>query len=183
MVATVDPGTEEMKHQTIIVMEGPDGCGKTNIGKALADEICVPYFKVETERRNWHAGEFVKALEHDQTYIVQFLEQTGHSVLIDRAWPSEYVYSRVFGRQTNMDVLEEVDGRFAMLDAKIVLCLRNDYSVVQDDLVDSSRLMGIHDAYLDFARWTRCKVTHLYVDDGWKSQQEQVNNVICRAFR
>jgi len=67
--------------QTVIIMEGPDGCGKTEIGKALSKQFGIPYFKVNSEHENWRKGKFKEALEFDQTYITQFLKQTGHSRL------------------------------------------------------------------------------------------------------
>ena len=35
--------------QQIIIFEGPDGCGKTNISTSLSKDIRVPYFKNKDE--------------------------------------------------------------------------------------------------------------------------------------
>jgi hypothetical protein len=145
-------------------MEGPDGCGKTNIGQALSKYFGIPYFKVETEHENWRAGKFKEALEFDQTYISQFLQQTGFSCIIDRAYPSEFVYSGVYNRETNFDVLSEVDKRFSKMDAIIVLCRRDDYSNVKDELVETNMLGKLNEEYKLFKEWTLCNVIDIKVD-------------------
>ena len=150
----------------IIIMEGPDGCGKTEIGKVLSHTLLIPYFKVSSEKQNWRKGKFKEALEFDQTYISEFIEQVKPSVIIDRAWPSEFVYSKVFKRETNHAVLRRVDDKFAELGAVVVLCLRRNYEGARiDELVQWRHLHDLHDGYLEFAEWTRCKTVTLYVDD------------------
>ena len=152
-------------NQRIIVLEGPDGCGKTEIGKGLAKRIGVPYFKMNTEAQNWRKGKFKEALEFDQTYLVQFLKQTGYSAVIDRAWPSEWVYSRVFKRDTNPNVLFDVDRAFAGLGTRIIIPWREDYSRNRhDDLVPNSKLIELHEAYFDFMEWTACDTIPINVD-------------------
>src|SRR3954464_5618431 len=93
------------QEQWRIIFDSPDGTGKTNIAQALAKELRVPYFRMGSQHDNWRARKFKEALEFDQTYISEFLSQTKHSVIIDRAYPSEWVYSRVYGRETNEEVL------------------------------------------------------------------------------
>jgi len=151
--------------QEVIILEGPDGCGKTNIGLALAKNTSIPYFKVNSEHENWRNGRFKEALEFDQTYISQFLQQTKHSCIIDRAYPSEWVYSDVFDRESNDHVLFEVDKRFAELGAIIVICRRHDYSSVKDELVESSHLIALDETYKAFVAWTECSVVEIFVDD------------------
>lgn len=152
--------------QKIIVLEGPDGCGKTNIGHGLTTELKIPYFKVNSEADNWRKGRFKEALEFDQTYILQFLQQTGYDVIIDRAWPSEWVYSQVYRRETNMTLLEKIDREHSKLGTTIVMPVRRDYSKNRhDDLVDNGMLPALHDKYMEFMEWTHCSVVSLFVDD------------------
>lgn len=159
-----------MARQRIIILEGPDGCGKTNIGQALSQRMGIPYFKPTTERDMWRDRSFKLALEYDQPYITQFLKQTGCSVIMDRAYPSEWVYSQVFKRETNHDVLGQVDFDFYKLGAQIIIPWRDDYSKNQDDdLVPADKLQELSDKYFEFIKWTRCdcipiNVNH-YKDD------------------
>lgn len=153
-------------HQKVIIFDSPDGTGKTNISQALSQELKVPYFRMGSQHDNWRRGKFKTALEFDQTYISEFLRQTGHSVIIDRAYPSEWVYSRVFGRDTNTKVLFQVDEAFAKMGTTIVIPLRHDYSKSrEDEVVLNSELPKLHDAYLEFQKWTQCNTIAIYVDD------------------
>lgn len=153
-----------MRTQKVIIMEGPDGCGKTEIGKELAKQMGIPYFKVSSEHENWKKGKFKEALRFDQTYISDFLKQTGYSCVIDRAWPSEYVYSDIFKRETDIHTLCEVDSAFSNINATVVLCMRNSYYEVKDELVPNEKLEEIHKKYLTFVDWTLCDVIVVPVD-------------------
>jgi hypothetical protein len=154
-----------VKRQEIILFEGPDGVGKTSIAKGLSQATGIPYFKMNSEHDNWRKGKFREALEFDQTYLSQFLRQTGCSVIIDRAWPSEWVYSRVFKRDTNHLILQQLDLEWAALGAKIIIPWRQDYSKNrEDELIPKEKLKSIHDKYFDFIRWTKCNVIPLNVD-------------------
>lgn len=153
-------------NQQVFIFEGPDGVGKTEISRGLSDLLGIPYFRMATQHDNWRKNKFQTALEFDQTYIAEFLSQTGTSAIIDRAFPSEYVYSAVYKRGTNHEVLRAVDKKFAEFGATIILLLRRDYeNSREDDLVDKSKLRALHNEYVAFAGWTQCNVIQLYVDD------------------
>lgn len=154
------------RHQELIIFDSPDGTGKTHIAQELSRVLGIPYFRMDTQHDNWRKGKFKTALEFDQTYISSFLEQTGHSAIFDRAYPSEFVYSAVYGRETNIDVLRQVDERFARMGAVIVIPLRWNYADSrEDEVVARSELPKIHEWYLNFMRWTRCRTVSLYVDE------------------
>jgi len=42
-----------MRKQQVIIFDGPDGCGKTNIAAALSDALGVPVFKNQFEWDNY----------------------------------------------------------------------------------------------------------------------------------
>lgn len=156
--------------QKVIVFEGPDGCGKTNISKALSSDLNVPYFKNKDEWKYFvnDPAYFVNALTYGDPYFLSYLEQTGASVIVDRWYPSEWVYSQVFNRPTNMDVLELIDKRAAGLGTKIVIPYRKNYQDVVDqfeDVITPGVLENVHAAYLRFVEWTECDTFLLNVDD------------------
>lgn len=153
------------REQKIIIFDSPDGTGKTEIAYALSKELKVPYFRMATQHENWRKGKFKEALEFDQTYLSEFLRQTRTDVVIDRAYPAEWVYSHVYKRKTNMDVLTQVDAAFARMGAYIVIPLRHDYSKNRkDEVVTDDKLKPLHDKYLEFCEWTRCSTIVIYVD-------------------
>ena len=151
--------------QKIVILDSPDGTGKTEIAYALSKELKVPYFRMATQHENWRKNKFKEALEFDQTYLAEFVRQTRASVVIDRAYPAEWVYSQVFKRPTNMDVLKTVDEAFARMGAYIVIPLRHDYSKSRkDEVVSPDKLKPLHDKYLEFREWTLCSTVTIYVD-------------------
>jgi len=76
------------------------------------------------------------------------------------------VYSRVYKRETNEEVLRQVDCTFADMGALIVIPLRRDYSNSrEDEVVAPEMLTRLHDMYLGFDDWTMCETLLMYVDD------------------
>ena len=156
-------------NQTIIIFEGPDGCGKTNMAHGLSGKIGAPYFKNKDEWKHFQddPSYFVNALTYGDPYFLSYLEQTGASVILDRSYPSEWVYSRVFGRETNTTALEFIDRKYAELGTKIIIPFRTCYSNVVDQFssVTPEKLSRIDSEYRDFARWTKCETLFVNVDD------------------
>jgi thymidylate kinase len=156
------------KNQKIIIFEGVDRCGKTNIALKLSNILKIPYFKNHLEKKYWNsANDFANAIKYDQPYFLQFLEQTGYSVIIDRSYPSEYVYSQIYNRKTDYTLIDEIDRRYAQLGASLMFLYRTDYSKVcnQDDLVSEDKFALIHKKYIEFSQMTKCRHAMINVDD------------------
>jgi hypothetical protein len=165
--------------QKIVIFDSPDGTGKTNIAVALAAKLGIPYFKMTTEHENWRKGKFKEALEFDQTYLMQFLRQTRYSVVIDRAYPAEWVYSQVFNRETNIDLIRSIDDEFARMGACIVIPVREDYSKSRDDdLVNKDMLPKLHDKYMEFRDFTKCSTVTMYVDSYRENLNEELSVLV-----
>lgn len=154
----------------LIVLEGPDQCAKTEIGTELANRLKIGYFKNTSE---WTADlrspdYFKNLLEYGATFLTDFLSQSKCSVVLDRFYPSELVYSRIFNRETNTSALEYCDKKFAESGGVIVLCRRKSYNGITDDLhsfIDSTALEKLDKEYDRFKSWTKCKVIEIFVDD------------------
>lgn len=153
---------------TVVLFDGSDKVGKTEMAKELSRRLSIPYFKNESE---WKAfsndpSYFVNALKYGDPYFYNFLKQTGHSTILDRSYPSEWVYSRVYGRKTDHDVLRYVDKLAAEIGIKIVIPYRTSYEGLHDDMhdIDSKHMQKISDAYSEFLNWTQCNVLHLCID-------------------
>lgn len=161
-------------NQTILMFVGADMCGKTQIAKEFGRLSGIPYFKASSEHDSYLSSKvskreaFLNQLRYADPRVFDVLKQTGHSILFDRAYPCEAVYSRVMGRETDEQMLQHMDEMWASIDAKIVFCHRNSYVGIVDDLdpkIDSNVLQRIHDGYVEFLRTTKCNVLHLNVDD------------------
>lgn len=152
-------------YQRIIIFDGPDGTGKTNIALGLNARTNIPYFKFSGEADYWRKNEFKTALEFDQPFMLEYLKQSKANIIWDRAWPSEWVYSKVFRRETNKALLERLDAEYARMGAWIVIPMRFDYSENEkDDLVPPEKLQELHLVYNDFCKWTACNTLRIYVD-------------------
>lgn len=141
------------------------------MAKALANRLNIPYFKNKGEHTYFGVRDteyFTNASKYIDSYMASFLLKTGHSVVLDRAWPSEYCYPRVFGRQQNMEVLDELDKRWAWLNTKIIIPFRSSYDGIVDDMhtqITPDRLRELDVLYAEFAQWTKCDTLRLNVDD------------------
>lgn len=168
-----------VREQRVFIFDGPDGCGKTSIAQALGMKLDIPYFRMPTQHENWRRGSFVDALRFDQTYLVELLRQTGYELILDRAYPAEWVYSQVFGRETDTETLERVDDAMSDLGAYIVIPVRRDYSDVRrDELVPADLLPRIHEKYAEFASWTRCPTVTVYVDDFGNDLKREIDVIL-----
>lgn len=68
-----------------IIIEGPDGAGKSTLAKSLADRLDMNILKM-TANGGQSAREYMQKLACD-------------GVIIDRCWVSEQIYSDLFGRE------------------------------------------------------------------------------------
>lgn len=72
-----------------IIIEGPDGAGKSTLAKSLADRLDMNILKM-TANGGQSVLEYVQKLACD-------------GVIIDRCWVSEQLYSDLFGRESRID--------------------------------------------------------------------------------
>ena len=72
-----------------IIIEGPDGAGKSTLAKSLADRLDMNILKM-TANGGQSVPEYKQKLACD-------------GVIIDRCWVSEQIYSDLFGREPRID--------------------------------------------------------------------------------
>jgi hypothetical protein len=163
-----------MNKQQLVLFCGPDMCGKTEISRELSRVTGIPYFKATSEHTSFLSSrvskndQFLNQLRFADSRVYDLLRQTCHSVIFDRGFPCEFAYSNVFDRETDLTMIKHMDEAYASLGAHVVLCHRSTYSGIVDDLdptINESYLNKLQDAYFDFARWTKCKLLKLNVDD------------------
>jgi|SRR6478609_1243816 len=163
-----------MSQQQLVFLVGPDRCGKTEIAKELSRWLNVPYFKATSEHTTFLSSrvskndQFLNQLRFAEPRVIDILRQTKHSMVFDRGFPCEFVYSKVMGRETDLTMLSHVDEAYSMMGAKIIICRRSSYVGIQDDLdptIKEETLQQLDDAYFEFLAMTRCKSLVLNVDD------------------
>lgn len=91
-----------------ILLEGPDGAGKTTLAAALQRRFRLPVVKNYAPPGDLAAGELANAYYHQ-------LEIPG-GIILDRAWPSEAIYSKAMGRECKISP-EEIATLWSDFDA------------------------------------------------------------------
>lgn len=153
----------------VVIFDGPDKCGKTEMATELSRRLGIPYFKNTAE---WDAfakspDYFANAMKYGDDYFYRFLRDTGISCILDRSYPSEWVYSRVYKRKTFGDALKKVDTIASSFGTKIIIPYRSSYLGMKDDIheIGEEELVELHREYNAFSKWTRCDALNLCVDD------------------
>lgn len=154
----------------MIALEGADMTGKSEISKELAKRLDYAYFKNSGEwtAELWSTEYFKNVLTYGATLQTDMLCQVRPNVILDRYYPSEWVYSKVFKRESDDRILTWLDQKFAEANGRIVICRRKSFDGISDDLhkyVNTETLKELDKKYEEFAAWTKCKVMTLWVDD------------------
>lgn len=161
-------------------------CGKTQIAKELSKRLNIPYFKSSNEHSSFLASRaskselFLNQLLYADPRAFDLVKQTGQSVVMDRGFPCEWVYSTVFKRKTDKEFILHMDSLWASLGAKIIFCWRSSYDGIVDDLdptLSGYLLQDIHDEYVNFLKLTKCEVIQLCVDD--EDLEREINDLMC----
>ncbi len=153
-----------------IAFVGPDRTGKSNIAEALSKELLIPVFKNSGEwRTELDATDyFLNLLRFGGPFLMDFMDQTNSSVILDRFYPCELVYAKAFGRETDEKVVQWMDENFAKSGGKLIFCLRKSYAGLVDDVypddLPPSKLEEISSLYLDFQKQTACDSLVIYTD-------------------
>lgn len=136
----------------VVVLEGPDGAGKTT----LAEELCNRYGG-HYVHRTWRKG--MDVWDH-HTEALQIANARSHEqlVVIDRLWPSEAIYGEVYRGESdykhNSRAMDRVLNRMAAL---YVLCVPRDQNYVRG--IHAERAAAGGEMYSNIDR-----VTQTYVD-------------------
>lgn len=156
--------------QQIIIFIGPDRSGKTTIANALSKELNIPYFKKKNEKSLFYSRD-LSTLFSEAFYILDFLKETKYSIIRDREYPCEKIYSTVYNRETNEDLIWALDKEYAKLNTKIIYCYKSHYDNFDDDLVKIEEIENIKQEYEKFLILTKNKYIKLCTDSQHLSSQ------------
>jgi hypothetical protein len=138
-----------------IIVVGPDRVGKTTLVGHMSEILGVPSFKCPAEKKIFREGGR-SSLAFDYT-LTNFLGQTGYRFISDRGYPCEWVYSRVFKRETDMDLLGRIDVMHAAMGTRILYVHSSEPPREEDDLVPADRYWDVVRGYDDFMHATDTK--------------------------
>lgn len=140
-----------------LIVIGPDRVGKTTVCNRLSSLSGLPVFKFPSEKEIFKNGGS-DSLIFDWG-LTQFLKQSEYNFISDRGYPCEYVYSQVFGRKTNLDLLKKIDEEHAKLGTEIIFLHSTDVPEEEDDIIDKKYYYEIVDMYYNFVHtFTKCNV-------------------------
>ena len=80
----------------IIILEGADGCGKTSVSQLLHNTLPLStLIKLSGAPKHVNSKEWMM---EDYDSSAHFLIELGNKshIILDRAWPSEWVYAPIF---------------------------------------------------------------------------------------
>ena len=170
-----------MSKQKSIILEGTERTGKTNIASALSKRTGIPIFKAQVQKKFFMGdrSQFLPFLRFGETTLADFLEQTGTSVILDRNWPSEIVYSEYFNRPTDVNVTRMLDEAYARMGALIVVCTRlKGYAgrVDEDDpSIKEEQITAID--WLYKKRIPNVKTSHVFLDTSDEDLDRELNEI------
>ena len=154
-----------------IAFIGPDMTGKSNIAAELSSQTGIPVFKNSGEWQTQldSSDYFLNLLRFGGPFLMDFMKQTDASVILDRFYPCELVYSEAFNRETDTAAISWMDDNFAKAGGKFVVCVRKNYEGLVDDQypddLPTDMLYLLDKLYRSFAETTACECLILETDD------------------
>jgi len=159
--------------QNLIIWEGCDGCGKTNIAAAVSEKLGIPVYKSGLEDQMFYDKDSqYLVLKHGNYEMIKLLDVANSNIMFDRFFPSEWVYSQVFNRQQGLDIVLALDEYWSRLGGKIIWLDKPNIEE-SDELVPKSKYNEIRQKYKEYMNLTKCDV--LYLDTTDRNLEKQVN--------
>lgn len=93
----------------IILLEGADGTGKSTLANELSERLSVPIYKRQDNPLYGKMSVRESQLIHEAEFAM--LEALDTDVIVDRWFPSEWVYDTIFKRDFDEDAIWKLDER------------------------------------------------------------------------
>ncbi len=166
-----------MNKQTIIIFEGHDTSGKSSIAKAMSEKLSIPTFKVQRDKYWWDP--LVNLIYLDEG-IIQVIEQTGVSMIIDRFHASDYMYSKLFDRDISYRKIANIDERLSKLNALIVYCTKDEefhIDYIEDaTFINKTMYIKMTDLYNEYSQISKCR--SLWINTSDQNLEKQLETII-----
>mgnify|MGYP001573055098 CR=1 FL=1 len=165
-----------LKDKIRIIICGPDLVGKTNIAAELSRVSGVPVYKSGREHKLFNEKDAqYNVLKWGVYEVLRLVEVCDLSIIFDRSFTCEYVYSKVYKRNSDDGLVREYDRWWDSLDGKIVF-LDKPKMDGKDELINPEKYDEIRTRYEDYKKITQCK--HLTIDTSDYDIYKQVNTII-----
>jgi len=104
----------------IIIIEGPDGAGKSMLAKQLAEQTGFTIL----HRHQVSSDEAKSEMMEQYLDVILRAGYTGQGFILDRCWYSEYVYGNVFGdpHVISKEAILNIEVKLARVGALIIYC-------------------------------------------------------------
>jgi thymidylate kinase len=159
-----------------LIIEGVDGTGKTTIANALAPYLNAHVYKSGREHKLF--GEknaqlnVLKWAVYEQLKMVELCEI---DIIFDRLFPSEWVYSKAFNRESDNNLVLSYDRWWNKLGGKIVFLTKSN-NTKDDEIIDKEKYAEIEALYAKYAEESTCDV--LVLDTSDEDIAVQINKIL-----
>lgn len=166
-----------MNKQQVIIFEGADRSGKTTISTALSEKLNIPRIKITRNKYFWDVFCNINYLDEG---IMQFIEQSKVSVIVDRFTPSDYMYSKLFDRDISYRKIWEIDKRLADLNTTLIVCYKDKDKYLVDeedkDFVNPEMYARMLDLYKEYAEISDIG-NILFLNTSDENLENQINSI------
>lgn len=159
----------------LIMLIGPDRCGKTSIALELSKIYNIPYYKNNLTKNYFKQNIVNESVLYEGPFFIDFLKQVPISLIIDRGYPCQYAYSKALSREFDENLIWWMDEEFSNLNLKIIYCLKEDYKLFDDEIIKIQEIEKIKKYYFDFLFKSTCEWISL--DTTNENLQEQLKKI------
>jgi|TARA_Y100000310_G_scaffold309357_1_gene353370 thymidylate kinase len=159
-----------------IIFEGPDGCGKTTLSQIISDIYNIPvYTSPHRHKIDKNETLLLNILKWGIPEQLQLIQTCDSKIIYDRFFPSEFVYSSVYKRKTDKNLIFKYDKWWNDLDG-VIIFLDKPCMEVNDHLVEKKYYQQIRKKYQEYKELTVCP--HITIDSTSESVQEQLTQIL-----
>ncbi len=154
----------------LIILSGVDRTGKTTVAKEISNIYNIPYIKFDDptiiradDPLIW-ARDIIIFHESILRLLEKLYEQHSEvNAVIDRFYPDEIVYSKVFRNVNLFERYKEIDARFACMRTVMFYICPPDYDILykrwkEEDKVDIKKVDAIVSGFNEFINYTKLPV-------------------------